>query len=54
LIADWAKHPDRPTAIFCANDVLATAAIAAARALGWRVPEDLSIVGVDNTPEPPT
>ncbi|NDJ52854.1 MAG: LacI family transcriptional regulator [Chloroflexi bacterium] len=34
--------------IFAANDDIAIAAIASARALGLRVPEDLSIVGFDN------
>jgi LacI family transcriptional regulator len=38
----------RPTAVFCANDSLALRVIAAARQVGWRVPEDLSVVGVDN------
>ena len=41
------RHP--PTAVFCHNDLLAVAALNAARALGVRVPEDLSVVGFDNT-----
>ena len=40
--------PDRPTAILCANDLLAFGAIDAARDLGIRVPEDLSVVGYDD------
>lgn len=36
---------NRPTAIFCANDRLAAAAIREARRLGFRLPEDLSVVG---------
>jgi LacI family transcriptional regulator len=39
---------DRPTAILCANDLLAFGAIDAARDLGIRVPEDLSIIGYDD------
>jgi DNA-binding LacI/PurR family transcriptional regulator len=40
--------PDRrPTAIFAASDEMAIGAILAARELGFRVPEDLSVVGVD-------
>jgi LacI family transcriptional regulator len=38
-----------PTAIFAANDNMAVGAIQAARARGLRVPEDLSIVGYDDS-----
>ncbi len=38
-----------PTAIFAFNDVLACAAIQAARIRGIKVPDDLSIIGFDNT-----
>lgn len=37
-----------PTAVFCANDVLALGALNAATCLGVRVPEDVSIVGFDD------
>jgi DNA-binding LacI/PurR family transcriptional regulator len=37
----------RPTAIFAASDEMAIGAVLAARELGYRVPEDLSIVGID-------
>ncbi|QTV80277.1 LacI family DNA-binding transcriptional regulator [Microbacterium sp. NIBRBAC000506063] len=37
----------RPTAIFAASDEMAIGAILAARDLGFRVPEDLSVVGID-------
>ncbi|MDY7100534.1 MAG: LacI family DNA-binding transcriptional regulator [Actinomycetota bacterium] len=43
--------PDRPTAVFAANDLSAIETMAVARSLGLRVPEDLSVVGFDNIPE---
>ncbi len=39
---------DRPTAIFASNDNMAYGAIDAARILGLRVPEDLSVAGFDD------
>jgi LacI family repressor for deo operon, udp, cdd, tsx, nupC, and nupG len=45
LLAD---RGDRPTAIFATSDEMAIGAILAARDLGLRVPEDLSVVGVDD------
>ena len=38
----------RPTAIVCANDVLALGALSAARQRGLRIPEDLTVVGFDD------
>ena len=40
--------PDRPTAIFAASDTQAMGVLAAARELGFRVPEDLSVIGYDD------
>jgi LacI family transcriptional regulator, repressor for deo operon, udp, cdd, tsx, nupC, and nupG len=39
---------DRPTAVFAESDEMALGVMAAARSLGLRVPEDLSVVGVDD------
>jgi LacI family transcriptional regulator len=37
------------TAIICANDLIALGAVHCARDKGLRIPEDLSVVGFDNT-----
>lgn len=42
--------PSAPDAIFCANDLLAFGAINGAMSAGVRVPEDVWIVGYDDTP----
>jgi LacI family transcriptional regulator len=42
------RDPTPPSAIFCANDLLAFGALSAAKAEGVRVPEDLWIVGYDD------
>jgi LacI family transcriptional regulator len=48
---DLLTGPDRPTAVFAANDISAIATVGAARELGLSVPDDLSVVGFDNVPE---
>src|SRR3546814_6164697 len=37
----------RPSALFCSNDLLATAVIVGLRQLGYSVPEDISVAGFD-------
>ncbi|MFD4136915.1 LacI family DNA-binding transcriptional regulator [Streptomyces goshikiensis] len=39
---------DRPTAIVCDDDILAAGACKAARRLGLRIPDDLSVTGFDD------
>jgi DNA-binding LacI/PurR family transcriptional regulator len=50
----WAREmlgrPDRPTAIFAANDLMALGVYQAAREARLHIPEDLSVVGFDDLP----
>ncbi|MEO0380678.1 MAG: substrate-binding domain-containing protein [Pseudomonadota bacterium] len=43
---DLLRCRDRPTAIICGNDILATGAIYGAAAAGLSVPDDISITGI--------
>lgn len=49
LIEDILKLVPRPTAIICGSDLLAAAALQGIHAAGLKVPEDISIVGFDDT-----
>lgn len=40
--------PDRPTAILAGSDEMALGVMAGARELGLRVPQDLSVIGIDD------
>jgi LacI family xylobiose transport system transcriptional regulator len=44
------RRADRPTAVFAANDLQALGVYEAARELGLRVPQELSVVGFDDLP----
>lgn len=42
--------PDRPRAVFCWSDLDALHVLSAATKLGIRVPQDLAVIGYDNSP----
>ncbi len=44
------NQPKPPTAVFCGNDVIAIGALEACQKFGLKVPEDISIIGVDDIP----
>ncbi|MFD1149628.1 LacI family DNA-binding transcriptional regulator [Saccharothrix hoggarensis] len=50
-MAALAALPDPPDAVFCFNDLLAVGALRTAAERGLRVPEDIAVVGFDNTEE---
>jgi len=43
------EQPDRPTGVLAMSDELGAGVVRAARALGWRVPTDVSVVGFDDS-----
>lgn len=42
------QNENRPTAVFCCDDAIASYAIKAATEMGLRVPQDVSVMGFDN------
>lgn len=42
------RRPQPPTALFCANDLMALGAIEAVKQLGLQVPADVSVIGYDD------
>jgi len=49
LIRNLMSMPDRPTAVFIADPLVAVGAINEAHKMGVKIPEELSIVGFDDT-----
>ncbi len=49
-VRELLARPDRPTAVLCFSDALAVGVVRAAEDAGLRVPQDLSVVGFDDTP----
>ena len=48
LLPRRAAKASRCTAVFCANDLMALALVSRLTQAGWRVPEDLSVIGYDD------
>ncbi|MEY4658015.1 MAG: hypothetical protein RL466_828 [Actinomycetota bacterium] len=48
VVADYLALADRPTAIFCANDLLALGMMRGLMARGIRIPDDVSLIGYDD------
>jgi DNA-binding LacI/PurR family transcriptional regulator len=44
------KEDERPTAIICANDLMAIGLMQRLQKAGWRLPEQLSVIGFDDIP----
>ena len=45
---DWIRNlPERPTAVIVESDIAAIGLIRTATVHGWRIPQDLSVVGID-------
>ena len=47
-IREFLRPQPRPLGLFAASDRMARFAVQSARELGWRVPEDLAVIGVGN------
>ena len=45
------RPEDRPTAVLAANDLMAIGLVTRLQCDGWRLPEDLSVIGFDGIPE---
>jgi LacI family transcriptional regulator len=46
----WLEEPDFPSAVFATNDFSAFGVIEAIKEKGWRVPDDVSVIGFDDVP----
>lgn len=49
IVMERLKQPNPPTALFACNDSMAVGALNAVKKLGLSIPDDLSIIGYDNT-----
>lgn len=51
LVEQLRRMPSLPDAFLCANDFLAIQLMAALKAMGLRIPQDILVAGFDGTPE---
>ena len=49
-IQKWVKELPKPIGLFCANDDRSANILESCRALGFGVPEDIAVIGVDDDP----
>ena len=49
-VRNWLKEIPKPAAVFAANDCAADIVLRTCRRTGLRVPEDMSVIGVDDDP----
>ena len=47
-VREMLSHPKIPTVLFCGNDLIAMGAMSALEESGVRVPEDVSVIGIDD------
>jgi len=47
----WQSRAKVPTAIVCADDIIACGVVQGARSGGWQIPRDISVTGVDDIAE---
>ena len=51
VLEPWLRRLPKPCGIFAVNDLIASEVVAVADRLGLRIPDDISLVGVDNDEE---
>lgn len=49
IVSQMLNSVNRPNAFFCVSDTLGAAVISAARKYNFKIPEDISVIGFDNT-----
>lgn len=50
IVRNWAERGEMPRALLCASDTVATGALLALHETGYRVPDDVAVMGFDDLP----